>query len=78
VTQGHEKHHFIALRGEYGREAYQLVSPDTALVNFPLRDISATWRQWLSANYGFNFMIEHYSNPSYRRIGGTLGFFLDF
>jgi YaiO family outer membrane protein len=78
VTEGHEKQHYIALRGEYGREAYQLVSPQTVLVNFALRDVSATWRQWLSPTWGFNLSLEHYSNPLYRRMGGTLGFFLEF
>ena len=78
VTEGHEKQHYIALRGEYGREAYQLVSPQTVLVNFPLRDVSATWRQWLAPNWGFNTSLEYYINPVFHRVGATGGVFLDF
>lgn len=78
VTQGHEKQHYIALRAEYGREAYQIVSPQTVLVNFPVRDASLTWRQWLAPNWGINTSLEYYINPLYHRVGGTVGVFLEF
>jgi YaiO family outer membrane protein len=78
VTQGQNKRHFIVLRGEYGREAYELIGPATALVNFPIHDVSATWRQWVAPHWGFNISVERYNEPIFNRTGATVGFFLDF
>jgi YaiO family outer membrane protein len=78
LTQGHDKEHYIIGRAEFGREAYQLVGPATALFNFPVRDYTVTWRQWVGFNWGFNIVAEHYQNPYFSRTGGTVGFFLDF
>jgi YaiO family outer membrane protein len=77
-TQGHDKEHFISVRGEYGREGYELIGPANGLFNFPIRGVSATWRQWVGFNWGFNAVVEHYRTPSYTRTGGTIGVFLDF
>lgn len=78
ITQGREKRHYIALRAEYGREAYQLVNTQTVLVDFPIRDVSLSWRQWMAPMWGFNVSIEGYSNPIYHRVGGTMGVFMNF
>jgi YaiO family outer membrane protein len=78
VTQGHDKEHFISLRAEIGREGYELIGPQAALFDFVVHNYSANWRQWLGPNWGFNLAFEHESNVSFRRFGGTLGFFMDF
>ena len=78
VTQGHDKEHYVVLRAEVGREAYQLIAPSTALFDFHMRDYSVTWRQWIGFNWGINVAAERYQNPSYTRTGATVGFFLDF
>ena len=78
VTQGRNKEHYIALRGEYGREAWELIGPARVLVNFPIHDVSGTWRQWLAPNFGFNLSVERYNNYVFNRTGATAGVFLDF
>jgi len=78
VSEGQNKRHYIVLRGEYGREAYELIGPATALINFPLHDVSVTWRQWIAPSWGINLTVERYNEPIFNRTGATLGFFLDF
>jgi YaiO family outer membrane protein len=78
VTQGQNKSHFISLRGEWGREAWELIGPTTVLENFPIQDVVGTWRQWLAPNFGFNLTVEHYNNFIFNRLGATAGVFLDF
>lgn len=85
ATEGHEKEHYFSLRCEWGREGYELVgapslnSPAyTVLFDFPMHNISATWRQWVGPNWGFNLNVEQQQEPAYHRWGGTAGVFLDF
>lgn len=78
ITQGQNKSHFISVRGEYGREAWELIGPSSVLVDFPIHDVSATWRQWIAPNWGFNLTVERYNNYIFNRIGATAGLFLDF
>jgi YaiO family outer membrane protein len=78
VTQGHAKEHFLTLRAEVGREGYELIGPQTSLFDFPIQNYSATWRQWLGPNWGFNAILEHEETPFYHRNGGTLAIFLEF
>jgi len=78
VTEGREKEHYITVRAELGREAYEIVNVGNTLFNFPVHMYSGTWRQWIGANWGFNFVFERELNPYYNRNGATLGFFVDF
>ncbi len=78
VTQGREKEHYITVRAEIGREAYEVVNANNTLVNFPIHSYSANWRQWIGMNWGFNFNFQREVNPHYNRNGATLGFFVDF
>jgi YaiO family outer membrane protein len=83
VTQGHDKEHFISFRYEFGREGYELLQTSanaapTALFDFPIRNYSVNWRQWIGLNWGVNVSFEHDGNPNYHRTGGLIGFFLDF
>lgn len=78
VTEGRAKEHYIALRAEVGREAYEIIQGQATAFNFPIRNFAGTWRQWLAPNWGLNFNIEHDGNPFYHRLGGTIGIFIDF
>ena len=78
ITQGQNKSHFFSVRGEYGREAWELIGPSDVLIDFPIHDVSATWRQWLAPNFGFNLTVERYNNFIFNRIGATAGLFVDF
>lgn len=77
VTWGREKEHYLNFRAEIGREAYEIVGPDT-LFDFPVHNYSASWRQWLGLNWGFNLTYDHDGNPFYHRNGGIVAFFFDF
>lgn len=85
VNEGHEKEHYFSLRYGWGREGYEIVGgPSTfnpaynVLFDFPVHDVTGTWRQWIGPNWGVNFNIEHHQEPAYHRFGGTAGVFLDF
>lgn len=78
LIQGHPKEHYITLRAEYGREGYELIGPQTALFNFLIHKYSASWRQWMGPNWGFNAAYDYENNAAFTRNGGTLGLFLDF
>ena len=78
VTEGREKSHYITVRAELGREAYEIINGNASLFNFPIHQYSGTWRQWIGMNWGFNFNFQRELNPYYNRNGATLGFFFDF
>lgn len=78
LTHGKDKNRLIALRVEFGREAYQLVGPSTTLAGFQSQSISLSWRQWTHGSRGFNCLPEFYHTPAYRRGGMTLGIFHEF
>jgi YaiO family outer membrane protein len=85
LNEGHEKEHYFSLRYGWGREGYEIIGGPTSftpaynvLFDFPVHDISGTWRQWIGPNWGVNFNVEHHQEPAYHRFGGTAGVFLDF
>jgi YaiO family outer membrane protein len=78
LTEGREGKHYVVLRGEVGREAYQLVGATTALVDFPSRNATVTWKQWVGGDWGFNAVAEYYKSSAYRRAGVSLGLFKSF
>lgn len=78
VTEGHEKSHYLTVRAELGREAYEVVNVGNTLVNFPIHNYAFTWRQWIGYGWGFNFNFQREINPYYNRNGATLGVFVDF
>jgi YaiO family outer membrane protein len=78
LTEGRAKEHYLAVRAEVGREAYEIIQGQATAFNFPIRNFAGTWRQWLAPNWGLNFNVERDGNPFYHRLGGTIGIFLDF
>ena len=68
---GHVGTQLLSLRFSSGREAYQSIGASSSLVDFHSRSLSATWRQWLAADWGFSAQGEFYRNPVYDR--RTLG-----
>jgi len=78
VTEGRENAHYITVRAEIGREAYEIINAGNTLFDFPVHIYSGTWRQWIGPRWGFNFNFERELNPYYNRNGATLGIFFDF
>ena len=78
LTYGRNKRHFITLRYEAGREAYQVLAGDDVLSDFSSAEESLIGRQWITGAIGLSLRATHYHNPSYARWGVELGVFLDF
>ena len=78
VTYGRNKDYYLTARYEAGQEGYQLVGAGTTISNFFSREGAFIWRQWVSRDYGFNWMLNYYDNPNYSRFIVTLGLFVDF
>jgi YaiO family outer membrane protein len=78
ITEGRQKSHYITVRAEMGREAYEVVNESHTLVDFPIHIYSGTWRQWIGMNWGFNFNFEREVTTYYNRNGATFGLFVDF
>jgi YaiO family outer membrane protein len=78
ITEGRNKQHYLTLRYGFGREAYQIIGPDTALADFPSHEVSLTYRRWINKDWGLTLTGSYYSNPSYQRQGITIGTFKDF
>ena len=77
LTQGREREHYVTLRYGFGREAYQVIGAKTAISDFSSTNLSLNWRQWVAPKWGFTLFLERYSNPTYRRTGGSIGVFTD-
>lgn len=78
VTQGRNQQHYVTLRAGFGVEAYQLVGPTVTLTDFKSQTFTATWRQWVSKNWGINLVGDYYYSPFYERGGASFGFFREF
>ncbi len=78
LTYAQNKKASLALRYERGGEAYQRIGDNTTISNLVSSETALIWRQWLSQNYGFNIMANHYDNSIYTRSGVELGLFHDF
>jgi YaiO family outer membrane protein len=78
VTNGANRKRFVTLRHEFGNEAYQIVGNNAAISDFDSRVTSLTLRQWLGREQGFSLVVERYSNPFYRRLGASAGYFREF
>ena len=77
LTYGAEKHRFLSLRYGFGEEAYQIVGGNNLLSDFNSNTLTATWRQWVQKDWGFQLRAESYHNPYYDRNGGEIGLFWD-
>lgn len=75
ATWGREGQQYWILRQDVGREAYQLIGDQAALVDFPSRGTSLTWRRWWGPRCGTHVQVEHYRNPNYERNGLQLALF---
>jgi YaiO family outer membrane protein len=78
VTQGRNKQHYLTLRTGFGKEAFQLIGPSVTISDFQSQTLTVTWRQWVSTNWGMNFVADYYHNPFYQRGGTSLGLFREF
>jgi YaiO family outer membrane protein len=78
VTQGEYKKHYVTLRLDYGREAYQIVGVGSTISDFNSRAASAAVKEWVGESWGLNVRAERYHNPVYDRTGFTIGLFKEF
>ena len=78
LTWGREKAYYLTARYGFGREAYQIIGTDAALVDFQSEVATVTWKHWLTDRWGFRVQGEYYTNPFYNRTGLEVGVFRDF
>jgi YaiO family outer membrane protein len=72
VTYGEVGKSLIAVRGGYGREAYQSVGIANQLVDFDSKEASVRWRYWFTRKWSTQLQFEYYHNPFYNRYGGEV------
>lgn len=84
LTYGHQNDYFLTARYGFGKEAYQVIGPGRALVDFNSQIVSLNWKQWVQKStadekgWGFDVTGEYYDNPTYSRTGLTFGVFKEF
>ena len=78
VTQGTQKDYLLTLLYGFGKEAYQVIGPQTSISDFHSQAVSLELRKWVAEDWGFTTRGEFYHNPTYNRTGMTLGVFHDF
>ena len=78
ATLGRDKQTQVIGRYGWGREGYQTIGQNTALVDFRSNEASLKVRHWLGPNWGVQAGVERYRNPFYVRSGGNVGFFWQF
>ena len=78
VSQGREKNYLVTLRGEFGREAYQVIGPNISISNFESYGISLKLQKWVGGGWGVVVAGNYYSNPYYQDRGVSVGFFKEF
>lgn len=72
VTYGEVGKSVIALRGGYGREAYQATGSGNELVDFKSKEASLRWRYWITRQWSAQVEIDYYHNPFYDRRGAEI------
>lgn len=80
ITLGTEKQHYLSLRLEHGKEAYLPVQVPgyPGNVEFNSTELTLQWRQWINQRWGYVVGAQAYRNPYYRRLGVSVGLFMDF
>jgi YaiO family outer membrane protein len=73
ATVGRQARRAFTARAASGREAYQRIGADRALVAFTSQALSLGWREMLVAGAGITVQLDHYRNPVYRRTGLSAG-----
>jgi YaiO family outer membrane protein len=76
ATVGRPRERTFTARLAAGREAYQRIGADRALVAFSSQALSLGWREVIAADAGIFVQLDHYRNPVYRRTGLFAGVFL--
>jgi YaiO family outer membrane protein len=75
ATWGRQKQTTATVRYGWGEEGYQSIGGDAVLTNFRSKELIASLRHWLGADWGLDLAAQHYRNPTYRRTGLTAGVF---
>lgn len=59
----------LSVRGGFGEEGFQVVSPDSVLVGFNSHDVTFRWLEWVSGNLGIAISGSYYKNPAFHSKG---------
>lgn len=78
VSHGRAKKRSISLGVDFGRNAYQVIGPETSISNFQSYGVSVQLRQWVGGGCGFVVNSSYFTNPFYQGEGVTVGFFKEF
>jgi YaiO family outer membrane protein len=78
ATYGTDKVRYVSARFGFGREAYEVIGPNSVISDFRSHEASALWKEWIWHDSGLQLRINAYQNPYYRRNGGELSWFCDF
>lgn len=73
LTFGRAGQRRLVLRGNAGRESYQLLGTQPALRAFSSEEFGLEYEEWLGSRWSLILGGETYHNPFYRRTGGRLG-----
>lgn len=65
----------LAIRGSFGREAYQAIGSASQIVDFRSSEIDVQWRYWLTKRWGTQLEFNSYHNPYYSRRGFEISLF---
>jgi YaiO family outer membrane protein len=76
ATLGRPQQRTLSVRFASGREAYQRIDLNRALIAFPSHVMSAEWREVIVTDAGLALRVERYGNPLYNRTGLALSGFL--
>lgn len=72
------KTRIMSLRAGVGNQAYQALTVNNFMVDFPYHSVRMTWREWVGKTWGINVVAERYASDVYDQHGFELGFFKEF
>ena len=75
ATYGRPFERYLIAEFDWGREAYQFISEDVALVDFNSQMLTLTWREWMARNWGFALRGQLYWSDEYNRQGIEINVF---
>lgn len=78
ISYVENKRRIMSVKGSFGNQAYQAITANNFVVDFPYHSVRLTWREWVGATWGVNVAAEHYASEVYNQDGFELGFFKEF
>ncbi|MFO1436427.1 MAG: YaiO family outer membrane beta-barrel protein [Gammaproteobacteria bacterium] len=78
LTYGHDFDRFVTLRYGVGRQGYQALASPSFVVDFPFQELTLTWREWITQDFGFNLVGYGFGSDVYDQTGLEFGLFKEF